>query len=213
MIRTEIDITDLQRVVRSMPSVMKYVMGDALAYAGNKFMKEWHSRRFQGEPGVKERSRSRGLFSSFKKTVVEENGGLGLKIKSDNYIAHRQEFGATMIGTPGNRVPVPLSKQTKLFTKTGGINNVWSRSGKAFANLIPILFKGQFYLTQVKRYKTKKDVVTPLFVLKDRVVIKPRLGYRDTFEDMKPTLYGLLAQRLIRGVKQEWVKGEVSFSV
>ena len=214
MIKAEINTNDLQQVLRSMPSVMKVVMEDALLYAGNKFMKKWHADRFRGGEGVREYSKSRGLFSNFKKEVISESGNMGLKIFTKNPVASKLETGYTATGSPGNRIPVPLSQEVSLFTSAGALKRNF-RKPQGFQKLIPIKFKEQFYYTKVKRQRGKmeKDLVDPLFVLKNKVVVKPRLGFYSTFENMKPVLWNLLASRLVRGVKQEWSKGEVSFNV
>lgn len=214
MIKVEINTNDLQQVMRAMPSQMKLVMDDALAYSGNKFMKIWHQQRFQGGEGIQEHDKRHGLFSRFTKTVTTENGNMGLRIHASNKVAYKLEHGYTATGSPGNRIPVPLSSRAQLFTATGALKRTYRRS-MGFKNLIPILFKGQFYYTKVKRQRGKmeKDELTPLFVLKDKVTVKPRLGFYSTFESMRPMLWNLLATRLIRGVKREWSKGEVSFSV
>lgn len=214
MIKVEINTNDLQQVMRSMPSVMKPVMEDALAYAGNKFMKTWHAERFQGGEGIQEHDRRHGIFSRFKKTVITEKGDMALKIAARNKVAYKLETGYTVQGAPGRRIPVPLQAKPELFTSTGALKRTYRRSA-GFSKLIPILFKGQFYYTKIKRARGKRteDELNPLFVLKNKVTVKPRLGFYSTFEKMQPTLWNLLATRLIRAVKAEWAKGEVSFSV
>lgn len=230
MINVEINTKDLEAVMRSMPSVMKVVMEDALAYAGNKFMKQWHQERFQGGEGIQEHDKAHGLFSRFNKTVTKDGGDMALKISAKNKVAYKLETGYTATGAPGRRIPVPLTFRRELYTSNGALNRRY-RSAAAFVNhpnFVPIKFKGQYYFTDVKRkhnqrtlvrrfmtgksYRTK-DELTPLFVLKDKVVVKPRLGFYMTFSKMHSTLWNILAQRLIRGVKQEWSKGEVSFAV
>ena len=214
MIKVEINTSDLQQVMRSMPSAMKLVMEDALDYAGNKFMKTWHAERFQGGEGIQEHDRRHGIFSRFKKTVISEKGDMALKIAANNRVAAKLETGYTVQGSPGHRIPVPLESRPELFTSTGALKRNYRRAS-GFAKLVPILFKGQFYYTKIKRARGKrtKDELTPLFVLKNKVTVKPRLGFYSTFERMQPTLWNLLATRLIRAVKAEWSKGEVSFSV
>lgn len=214
MIKTEINTNDLQQVMRSMPSVMKRVMEDALAYAGNKFMKTWHQQRFQGGEGITEHDKRHGIFSRFKKTVLKDNGDMALRIAARNKVAYKLETGYTVSGSPGRRIPVPLSMKPELFLSSGALKRTYRRS-QGFMNLIPIKFKGQFYYTKIKRARGKRteDELNPLFVLKDKVVVKPRLGFYSTFEGMRPMLWNMLASRLIRGVKAEWSKGEVSFSV
>lgn len=223
MIKVEINTDDLQQVIRTMPSQTKLVMEDALAYAGNKFMKTWHQQRFQGGEGIREHDKRHGLFSRFKKTVLKESGNMGLKIAASNKVAYLLETGYTQTSGGGlNRVPVPLTKSKTVYRKgpDGPFNHrSWNdllrQINTKYDSLryAPIPFKGQWYITKIKFRKRTKDVLEPLFVLKNKVTVKPRLGFYSTFESMRPTLWNMLATRLIRGVKREWSKGEVSFSV
>ncbi len=209
MITTEINTDDLKTIVVRMPAIVKREMGDALDHVSLKFLKEFRASRLQGPPGV--RGSSHGLFSRFTREFMIPTGktGMGVAIFTKSKIAQMHEAGATIRGVPGHRIPVPLSARPELFKSDGQLRKRF-KDLNALKNIVPIKFAGQWFLTKIRK---RSREVTPLFVLKDQVVLKPRLGFYALWESMQGTIYDILAKRLLRGIKKEWSEGAVNFKV
>ncbi len=211
-IRYEVNASDLKAVMTSLPPVLRNEMSDALDYAANKYYKRFNPR-LRGRPGIM--SRSRGIALRFKKSAITGEGdkGLGIKIWARSKIAVRHEEGGEI---SGKNIAVPLSARGEYLMNSiyQGFGRIKARfrKGNPKDNIRPIKFGHQTYLAEVKRQKGA-DKVTPLFVLKNKVKYPARLGFYSTFDEMRGEIYEMLAKRVIRGIKKEWSRGEVTIRV
>ncbi len=209
MIKTEINTDDLKAVLRTLPPVLKAETADALDYVSKKFLKEFRLKRLSGRPGII--ARPHGIFQQFQRifTLPNSREGLGVVIFTESKIAKLHETGGTVRAGAGGKIAVPLSSKEELFTSSGSLRQKY-RTREGRKNLVPIKFGTQTFLTRILK-RTRE--VRPLFVLKGEVRLPARLGFYETWDEMQPTIFQILAQRVIRAVKKEWSEGEVRIHI
>jgi len=180
----EINTKNLEKAIRLFPKELKVELGDGFDHISRKFLKIFKQTRLQGPPGVK--ARSHGIFTHFTRAslVSRDIEGMGMTIFSDSKISRMHEEGATIKSSGGERLATPLSARPEMFIGgqyPGRLKKKY-RDPRAMKNVIRIILKGKQFLAKVKRGSRE---LLPLFVLKNQIRIRPRLGFYKTWDDMQ----------------------------
>ena len=177
----EINTANLDRAMRLIPKELKYEIADGMDHASRKFLKTFKDERLQGPPGII--GRPRGIFTHFFRAslVSKDLEGMGMVIYSDSKIAKMHEEGATVTNPGGGKLAVPLSARQEMFTSDGRLKKQY-RQPRLLKNVFPLLLRGKTFLVRVRK---KVWDILPLFVLKNSIRIKPRLGFYKTWDDMQ----------------------------
>jgi len=183
-ITIEINTKNYERTKRRFPKELKVELGDAFDHIQRKFLKTFKQTRLQGPPGVK--ARPHGIFSHFTRAslVSRDIEGMGMTIFSDSKISRMHEEGATIKSAGGERIAAPLSARPEMFIGgqyPGRLKKKY-RDPRAMKNVIRMVLKGKQFLVKVKN---KSRELLPLFVLKNQIRIRPRLGFYKTWDDMQ----------------------------
>ena len=178
---TEINTKNLERALRIFPKELKYELADGMDHISKKFLKAFRQTRLQGSPGI--RGRPHGIFTYFKRAslVSKDIEGMGMVIFTDSKIARLHEEGGTVKNPGGGKLAVPLSARAEMFTADGRLKRQYKQP-KLIKNVIPIQLRGKTFLAKVKK---KARELLPLFVLKNQVRIRPRLGFYQTWDSMQ----------------------------
>lgn len=211
MLEIKIDDSDLKAGINAVMNEVPAEMIDSLDHAKRKFLKTWRAERLAGPPGVMARpSRGGGIFVRFQAEKIRSGSPdtgnvIGITIGTDSKTAKLQEEGGTVRGE-GKGLAVPLQVRTKMFLApiTGALKKSYADIA-AIKNLVPIKFSGKTFLTKVSPRDHEK--VEPMFVIKEKVELKPRLGFVGTFEKMEPILYSIIAKRLLTATQKAWGGG------
>lgn len=181
VLTTEVDTRRLEKALRIFPRRLKVYMGDAFDHISRKFLKQFFKERLAGPPGIK--AWPHGLKKRFRRASIVSStiDGMGMRIFTDSDIAHLHETGAVLSGSGGKKIPAPLSARTEIYTRAGRLRKRF-RDVSRIPGLVRIKIKGQQYLVKKKR---RSQEIKPLFVLKNRIRIKPRLGYYKTWDSMQ----------------------------
>lgn len=169
---------NLEQAIRLIPKELKTELSDGMDHISRKFLKLFYQTRLKGPPGIK--ARSHGIFTHFRRAslVAKDILGMGMSMFADSQIAKMHEEGATVTNPSGAKLAVPLSARTEMFTSTGALKKKYKQP-KTLKNVVPMKFKGETYLTKVNK---KSKEVLPLFVLKNFIKIRPRLGFYETWQ-------------------------------
>lgn len=200
MLWVEINSAKLERTIRLAPMQLKMELGDAFDYLGRKLLKTFRAERLQGPPGIRGAGHH-GIFTRFKRVSLVPAGGninnMGTEIFTESKIAKLHEEGGIVTASSG-QLSVPLSARTEMYSSSGKLKKRY-KSPASLANLKEIFLKGKPFLV---KFKSKKDrEITPekvLYVLKNGVQIKPRLGFYKTWDSMQT----LRIQRLNSAVEK-----------
>ncbi|MDP2943364.1 MAG: hypothetical protein Q8O36_07690 [Candidatus Omnitrophota bacterium] len=180
----EINTKNLEKAIRLFPKELKMELGDGFDHISRKFLKIFKQTRLQGPPGVK--ARPHGIFTHFTRAslVSRDIEGMGMTIFSDSKISRMHEEGATIKSAGGERLAAPLSARPEMFIggQYPGRLKKRYRDPRAMKNVIRIILKGKQFLAKVKR---RSRELLPLFVLKNQIRIRPRLGFYKTWDDMQ----------------------------
>ncbi|MDP3786124.1 MAG: hypothetical protein Q8R05_00995 [Candidatus Omnitrophota bacterium] len=180
----EINTKNLEKAIRLFPKELKMQLGDGFDHISRKFLKIFKQTRLQGPPGVK--ARPHGIFTHFTRAslVSRDIEGMGMTIFSDSKISRMHEEGATIKSAGGERLAAPLSARPEMFIggQYPGRLKKRYRDPRAMKNVIRIILKGKQFLVKVKR---RSRELLPLFVLKNQIRIRPRLGFYKTWDDMQ----------------------------
>lgn len=177
----EINTKNFETALRLFPKDLKNELGDGMDHISKKFLKQFYQTRLQGPPGVK--ARPHGIFSHFRRAslVSQTIEGMGMVIFSDSKISRLHEQGGIIKNPGGSKLAVPLSARTELFTSDGRLKKQY-RQPRLLKNVIPVKLRGKTFLAKVKQ---KVRSILPLFVLKNQIRIRPRLGFFKTWDDMQ----------------------------
>lgn len=188
----EINTKNLMIALRVFPKELKNEIADGMDHIGRKFLKRFRETRLQGPPGIK--GRSRGIFTHFYRAslVAKDIEGMGMVIYSDSKIAQLHEEGGRVSNPGGGKLAVPLSARTEMFTADGRLKKQY-RQPRLIKNIQPIQMNGKTFLARVMR-KAKGPL--PLFVLKNFIRIKPRLGFYQTWDGMQNERINILNQSI-----------------
>ncbi len=191
MLHVEIDTSKVQKALRVAPMQLRAELADTIDHTARSFMKTLYRTRLQGSPGIRNRPSGlgRGIFSSFYKRIIgapnylsntAKSGGtisgmigsnmatmdMGLEIRTRSTAARMHEFGGTISG----RMVIPLSQKAS--------NRRLLKGGK----LTYVLLGGKPYLAKVDRRAHKLE---PVFIIKNSIKIRPRLGFYSTWGSMQ----------------------------
>lgn len=177
----EINTKNFETALRVFPKELKMELGDGMDHISRKFLKQFYQTRLQGAPGIK--ARPHGIFTHFRRAslVSQTIEGMGLVIFSDSKISRLHEEGGIVKNPGGAKLAVPLSARTELFTSDGRLKKQY-RKPRMLKNVIPVKLRGKTFLAKIKR---KIRSILPLFVLKNQIRIRPRLGFYKTWDDMQ----------------------------
>lgn len=179
----EVDIKKLQRTFALIPKELKAELCDAFDHITLKFLKQFKQSRLQGRPGVRGAQGPGNLFTRFKRaSLVSQNlDGMGMTIFTDSKIAKLQEEGGIVKDSTGGKLAVPLSARSEMFTSTGKLRQSYKQPGLV-KNIILLKLAGKTFLAKVFK---KSRQIKPLYVLKGQVRIPARLGFYQTWDEMK----------------------------
>ena len=202
-ISLELNTNKLLKAYHLVQERLAVELKDGLDHASRKFLKEFRARRLQGGAGVKSRGRA-GLFGHFKRNAVYYRGKQSLEsyveIFTESKIAKLHETGGTVKDPSGGSLAVPLSKRTQMFTSSGALRKTY-KDPKSLKNVFPKKINGKVFLVRAKK---KDNSITPLFVLKKSVRMKPRLGFYSTFTSLSGQLYGIVNKSFDRALDRAW---------
>ncbi|MFH1385111.1 MAG: hypothetical protein ABIH47_09165 [Candidatus Omnitrophota bacterium] len=197
-IEVEIDLTKLDRAFRLAPKVLKEELADGFDHISLKFLKQWKAERLQGPPGIK--GRPRGIFSHFRRAhlVSPSLDGMGIEIFTDSKIAVLHEQGGTVKGPGGGRLAVPLSAREEMFTRSGALKRKYKKP-RELKNVRAVILKGKRFLA---KFKKRSREILPLYILKNSVRIKPRLGFYKTWDSMQNVRIRILNNSITKALRR-----------
>lgn len=208
-LRAQADTAGVEKLMTNVPKSLRFRFLDALDHIGRSFYKTFNERNLSGRPYIQAGERP-SIRQRFKFNVLRGAGekDFGVHIFfTRSRVARRHEYGETITGPGGRRVAVPLSARGDVLFYKGRVRSRFRRTVNRQSNIRPIKFKdGQWYLARVRKKRGQEDEITPLFVLKDKVVIPPRLKFFATYRELSPKFQGYLRDALTQGV-QEGIKG------
>ncbi len=178
---TEINTKNLETALRVFPKELKFQLADGMDHISRKFLKQFYQTRLQGPPGVK--ARPHGIFTHFRRAslVSQTIEGMGMIIFSDSKISKLHEEGGIIKNPGGTKLAVPLSARIELFTSDGRLKKRY-RQPRLLKNVVPIKLRGKTFLAKIQK---RLRNILPLFVLKNQIRIRPRLGFYKTWDDMQ----------------------------
>jgi hypothetical protein len=196
----EINTKNLETAMRIFPERLKFELGDGFDHIGRRFLNNFRKARLQGPPGIK--GRPHGIFGHFyRASLVSKNiEGMGTVIFSDSKIARLQEEGGIVKNPGGGKLAVPLSARTEMFTSSGKLKQQY-RKPRMIKNVIPIDIRGKTYLAKIKK---KARGLLPLFVLKNQIRIKPRLGFYQVWDSMQNDRIDILNKSIEKAIKETY---------
>lgn len=200
-ITLKIDARSFERAFHLVPKALNKEIKDGMDHASRKFMKTWRQNFLQGPPGVRGAS-GHGLFGKFTRKMLffGDTDNFGFEVSTDSKIARQHEFGGKVEPRVG-KLAVPLSARNEMFTASGKLRKIY-RSPKDLPNVEPIKLNGKVFLARIKK---KGKGITPLYVLKNSVKLKPRLGFYKTFNSMSPEMYRILNKSINRALDTSWL--------
>ncbi len=178
MFETKVDTAKLDLALKLMPGRLKEHVSDAFDHISRHFLKLFVRTRLQGPPGIK--GRPHGIFSFFKRASIlpQSFDGMGMIIFTDSKIASLHEEGAVLTKAGGGKLAIPLSMRAEMFTASGALKKQYKQP-RNIKNVIEMTLNGKSWLVKVKK---RSREILPLYVLKNKVRIRPRLGYYATWE-------------------------------
>lgn len=199
-IKVEADPSKIKLLAKNVPQRLRFNFVDAFDHIGRNFFKVFNQKQLSGRPGVKTHG-PRGLGGRLHYRTLITNKEFGVSIYfARSLAALRQEYGEELTSANGGqRIAVPLSARgSYLYNEFGQVRKSFSLQRRMAREILPgesglktsvrpIKGKdGQWYLAVIKPgAKDPKDRVKPIFVLKDRVTIPPRLKFFDTWRSQE----------------------------
>lgn len=201
MIDVHLNTVKLDKAMKRVPGRFRVAFRDAFDHIGRSFLKNFKQRRLQGPPGIK--ARPRGIFPRFMRRHILPMGDLnnmGIEIYTHSKIARMHEEGAIINARGGQRLAVPFSQEYRpeMYTGSGRLRARFKQPG-AMKKVGIIKSKGKEFLAQ---FKKGTGEVKPIFVLKRRIKIDPRLGFYDTWHGMKRRQIEILNKASIKALER-----------
>lgn len=196
-LKVEINTKNLQFALKFFPQQLKVELADGFDHISRKFLSTFFKNRLRGRPGIT--ARPGGLKTKFSRSllVAKELDGMGIRILGDSNIAVMHEEGAVLRNPSGGKLAVPLSKRTEMFTSSGRLKKQY-RKPRAIRNVIQIEVNGKQFLAKKKSKKSSE--IKPLFVLKNNIKIKPRLGFYNEWDSMLNTNIEILNKSIQKAI-------------
>lgn len=186
----EINTANLERALRIFPKELKYQIGDGMDHISRKFLSLFRQTRLQGPPGVK--GRPHGIFTQFSRAslVSQDIEGMGMVIFSGSKIAKLQEEGGVVNASAGALI-VPLSMRPEMFVggQYPGRVKAQYKEPRSRKDIIELLLNGKRFLAKVKK---RSREILPLFIMKNKIKIRPRLGFYQTWDSMQDVRINIL---------------------
>lgn len=176
-----LDDHGLDKAIERVPHRVRRELGDGMDRIGKGFLKRWRKARLHGPPGVRGKS-GHGLFGTFKRASIfgKNIDDMGVHIWSDSKVALVHEEGGDVRAEGGGRLTIPLSAREHMFTTAGKLRKRFKRPGK-LRGVVPMRWRGKSFLVKVNR--RRRDIL-PLYVLKEKVRLKPRLEFIKTWNGL-----------------------------
>lgn len=181
-IKFELNTKALLKAYHLVPRQLETELRDALDHAGRKFLKTFYTERLTrtGADRIKSRGRG-GIFSHFKRHPISGRGiDVEQKISTASPIAQIWEHGGDRVGR--GRMAVPLKfRGGELFTATGRVK-------KRYRDVLSLVRQKKLFRREIngQMYLCDSKTGLPFFVLKNKIQVKPRLKFLDTFNTMSP---------------------------
>ncbi len=216
-LKVEINTAKVEKLLRVFPQELKYELADGMDHVSRSFFKTFYKRRLSGPPGI--RARPQGLFHWFKRRldgqridisnrsmttkrtgeILEGSSSSPLDMSFLIYTASKaagiHERGGTI--SPGGMMPIPLSSQGQMFRESGFLKENYKLKNMR-GKLVPIRIRGNLYLAQVNR---TRHTIKPYFILLNKVVIKPRLGFYNTWNSQQSDRIMILNKSIDKALK------------
>lgn len=208
IVKVEIDAAKLQKALRAFPQELKNELADSMDHISRRFFKRFYAERLSGPPGI--RARHHGIFHWFKRRlegqrieisnrsmttrrteeILSSSSSSPLDMKFEIYTKSKaagiHERGGTI--SPGGMMPIPLASQGQMFRQSGHLKENYKLDNLG-NKLQPIRIRNHIYLCKVNR---ARHTIQPLYILLNRVRIKPRLGFYSTWNNMQNDTISLL---------------------
>lgn len=178
VLSTEINSRALEIAMKLFMPKLKANIADGLDHIRRHYFSELRSQRLQGPPGI--RGTGIEFFSRFKTVFLVPFGGIesmGLEIFTDSKVARLHETGG-VVESASNKLAVPLRARSEMFTARGTLKKTYKNPSQ-IKNVVPIKIGEKTFLAKVKK---RSREILPLYVLKRRVRIKPRLEFMKTWD-------------------------------
>ena len=187
----EVDIREIERLAREAPKALHRRWKEAFKDIGGALDNVITSQRLSGPPGLFRRTGALARSLGPAVVVGDTLPALKMTLGTTSRYARIHEHGGVIVAK-GKKLAIPLgAAKTAAGVSRGG---PLTYGGKLF----PIRSKtGNLLLVRrIGGRKAKKSghSFEPLFVLKDSVRIRPRLGFASTFNDVMP---GLVRKHLL----------------
>lgn len=208
VMKVEFDASKLRKALRVFPQELKYELADAMDHISRSFFKKFYAERLSGPPGIK--ARGHGIFHRFQRRLEGEKIGISnrstttartahimadssispldmkLEIYTTSKVAGMHERGGTI--TSGKYMAIPLTSQTQMFKQSGELKESYKLENMR-SKLTPVRIRGNLYLAQKNKARHTWKLY---FILLNKVVIKPRLGFYSTWNSMENRTITLL---------------------
>lgn len=199
MFTIKIDMRRVDLALVRAPAALKAELADGMDHIQRRFMKRLYQQRLSGPPGIK--ARPRGIFRWFKRKVSGVDLGASryqsetvasiiaapgsvqdmvMEIYTKSPVAKMHEFGGTITAPPGRMFPIPLKNILYMFRQSGFLKEHYKLKNLR-PKLRPLRLKGGLYLAQI----TKEREVKPYYILKNKITMKPRLGFYKLWDSME----------------------------
>ena len=182
------------------PIVLRNELDDAFDHIGRSFLSQFRKERLQGKPGIKSRG-SHGIYKYFQRKKLAPTHDLmdmGIKIYSKSKIAAMHETGAEITG----ELKVPLTARKKMFTASGQLKKRF-KAPRLLKNTAVIKLKGKDYLVKFRSKRNRSIKEAPgVYVLKNKIRIKPRLEFIKTFNRHAPRRIQILNKAVVKAMKR-----------
>lgn len=187
-----INFEEVQAAFRAAPDLAARYLKTEMLRAAARVRKRFIRERLNGAPGIKGGEWKRQSKRHVKYwTAGTDLHSLQSGIRISRFLG-LHEFGGTITAHRKGRqmLRLPIGPRWKLPTRGGFDGN---------------RIKGLFFLRRPGKapllVEKVGDELIPRFVLKDRVVIKARLGFRETVDREWPKEFPKLQETLIRAVR------------
>lgn len=181
-INVEVNTKKLEFALRFFPEHLKHEIKDGFDHIIRKYYKTFFATRLSGRPGIQ--AKPGGMKRQFGRNIVQGSGDLSdmkIEIFTPSKVAAIHEQGATLRNPRGGKLAIPLSARKEMFTSSGRLKKQY-RKPRSIKNVIEIDVNGKKFLARKKSKKSSE--IKPLFVLKNFIKIKPRLGFYQTWDSM-----------------------------
>jgi len=201
MVEVEFNTVKLEKAFRRTRVILREELEDGFDHIGRSFLSKFRKERLQGSPGIKSRG-GHGIYSRFKRKKLVSSQtfyDMGVEIYANSKIAAMHETGAEITNTGGGRMAVPFSKEYKpeMYTASGRLRKRFAKPGQ-LKKIRLVKLKGKYFLAQ---YKKSSDEIKPIFVLKNKIVIRPRLGFFKTVDAHAGRRIQILNRAVTKAIK------------